>query len=103
MPWKSEKIKLPRELDRRVKITKEDKEKVLKLHRAGWSQRAIAKEIGCSRRAVVFIIYPERKELSRKLYAERRLDGRYYNKEKHVQAVMEHRRYKQSLYLRGLI
>ena|SRR3990167_1765285 len=103
MPYKSEKIKLPREFNRTVKYDQNDKNKIHLLHKSGFSQRAIAREIGCSRRYVQFVLYPEKLEHNKELYAKRRADGRYYNKEKHRQAMTKTRRYKQELYLKGVL
>lgn len=94
MPYTTDKMKLPRVFDRRVKLTSADKKMITKLHRQGMSQRKIASRIGISRRMVIFICYPERLARAKKLYRLRRLDGRYYNREKHRIAIRNTRRYK---------
>lgn len=103
MPYKSAKIPINNELlDRRVKLLQADKEEVRKLHKQGYSMRKLAIEFKVSRRLIAFIIYPER------LKAERERDGkkkwrRYYTKEKHRNYMKRHSRYKQELYIKGLI
>ena len=96
MPYKfdTDKIKLPRESDRRVKLTDDNKAHISLLHEQGLSQRTIAKCVGCSRKMVVFILYPERYEHAKALYKERRKDGRYYDRKKHTQHVSTYRKHK---------
>lgn len=96
-------IKLSRELDRRVKYTEEDKNHVKKLHSDGHSQRAIARQTGISRRYISFILYPERLVKVKEQYKQRRLDGRYYIKEKHREAISNLRKYKRQLLKDGII
>ncbi len=96
MPYKFEtdKIKMPRQHDRRVKLSDDDKARVSLLHDQELSQRAIARAIGCSRGMVVYILYPERLARAKMLYKERRKDGRYYNKKNNTISQRNHRRYK---------
>ena len=91
------KIKLPREADRRVKLTDDDKARINLLHEQGESQRAIARLIPCSRKMVKFIIYPALYEHAKALHKERRKDGRYYDRVKNTTAAREHKRYKQTV------
>ncbi|MCR4323039.1 MAG: helix-turn-helix domain-containing protein [Candidatus Azambacteria bacterium] len=99
MPYKftTNKIKLPREADRRVKLTSDDKARIALLHDQGLSQRAIARAVGCSRRMVVFILYPERLAHAKALYKDRRKDGRYYDRKKNTEATRKHRRHKKEV------
>lgn len=91
-------------LDRRVKLSVEDKELIkAEYEQGGISQRALARKYNVSRRLISFIIFPERAEIAKKQYAERRKDGRYYDKEKHRKAVSNHRKYKKQLQEKGLI
>jgi hypothetical protein len=101
MPYKSEKIKLPRELDRRVKITEEDKEDMKRLHSENIPIREIARryEAKCSRRLIQFVLFPERSHASN-------YPGhwkKYYDKERNTKAIRENRAYKQTLYVKGKI
>jgi hypothetical protein len=100
MPYLTSKkgVLLPRNLDRRVKITEEDKEKIKYLYREeGKPIRFIARvfEGVCSRRAIQYILFPKRLEIVKAQFKERRKDGRYkYTKEKWAETMREHRRYK---------
>jgi len=99
MPYKFEtdKRKIPREKDKRVKLTEEEKEEVKRLY-GQISQRKLAKMFGVSRRLVIFIGCPEKLRRAKELYKERRKDGRYYHKERHTQQVKKHRRYKKTIF-----
>ena len=97
MPYKHEtdRLKLPRHLDRRIKYTDKDKQDVIKLYASGISQRAIARKTGMSRRYVSFILFPDRMEKCKEQFKERRLDRRYYDRETNTCAIRSSRRYKQ--------
>jgi len=97
MPYSHTEKIIPRHLDRRVKITPEKRELLFSMHKKGVSLRGIARELGVSHGLISFILYPERAERNKELYKRRRIDGRYYNKEKHTIATRKHRRYKQSI------
>lgn len=101
MPMRHEKqkIKLPAIYDRRRKITNDEREGIKYLYFIeARGIREIARIFShISRRAIQFIIFPERLEHARALYKERRVDGRYYQKEKNTRAVKEHRRYKRDI------
>jgi hypothetical protein len=60
---KLDKIKIPREQDKRVKITEKDKEEIKDMKAKGYSIHEIARafQAVCSRRMIQFIIYPERR------------------------------------------
>ena len=91
-------LKVSREQDRRVKISDAMRKTIIKRYYAdGISQRQIAMSTGVSRRMVSFILFPEKYEKARQQYKERRLDGRYYNKEKNKMAIQKTREYKKSL------
>lgn len=98
------KIRLPREKNRRIKFTDEDKSTIRGRHANGMSIRAITKtfEKKISRRMVQLILFPDRAARQKEQFKERRKDGRYYNKEKHRLAVKKTRTYKQSLKLKRL-
>ena len=103
MPYISEAIRVQgTEYDSRKKITEEMKQEILK-EEGKLSQRKTARKYGISRRAVTFIWYPERLKRAKELYKIRRLDGRYYNREKHTRAIKKLREKKQDLYVRGVI
>jgi hypothetical protein len=103
MPYKSEKIKLPKELDRRVKLKDKQREEIRNKYATGlYSQRTLAKEYNVSRRLITFILDEEKQKRNAELLKERKLDGRYKpTKEEWAKTVREHRKYKQELYLQG--
>ena len=103
MPYKSEKIKLSREQDRRKKLTDEQREEVRNKYSTGlYSQRTLAKEYNVSRRLISFVLDEEKQKRNAELFKIRKSDGRYKpTKEEWAKTVKEHRRYKQGLYLKG--
>lgn len=103
MPYKSEKIKLSKELDRRVKLTDKQREEIRDKYATGlYSQRTLAKEYNVSRRLITFVLDEEKQKRNAELLKERKLDGRYKpTKEEWAKTVREHRKYKQELYLKG--
>lgn len=105
MPRKSDEIAINNpSLDKRVKLTDEDRINIKKEHDAGTiSINALARKYNVSKRLIQFNLYPERQAKAKKDYAERRKDGRYYDKEKHTEAVKRHRDHKKELYQGGLI
>jgi len=99
MPYKFEtdKRKIPREKDNRVKLTEEEREEIKSLY-GQISQRKLAKLFGVSRRLVIFIGCPEKLRRAKELYKERRKDGRYYKKERHTKHIKKYRRHKKSIF-----
>ena len=105
MSYISEHIKLPRALDRRVRLTKEDKEDIRARYKQGEIIRGIARAYKgiCSRRLIQFIIFPERLKAVQDRNREQQHWKKYYNRKQLTQAVANLRRYKQDLYLKGII
>ena len=103
MPYKSEKIKLPKEYDRRIKLTDEQREEIRMKYATGlYSQRALAREYGVSRRLITFVIDDTKYQKCKEQFKERRADGRYKpDKKEWAKTIREHRHYKQKLYLDG--
>lgn len=103
MPYKSEKIKLSREQDRRVKLTSQQREAIRGKYATGCcSQRELAKEYGVSKRLIQFVLDEEKALRAAEQLKERRKDGRYSpTKEARSKTMREHRRYKQALYNAG--
>lgn len=104
MPRKSDSIAInnPKH-DKRVKLTDTDKEQIKKDRELGSSIHGLSKQYGVSRRSIQFILYPERLEKSNADFAERRKDGRYYDKDKHKEYVKAHRNHKKELHNAGLL
>lgn len=98
MPYKfeTEKKRIPRELNRNVKLSLEDREQI-KREYGTISQRKLAKRWGVSRRLIVFI--GDEEQYKKNL--ENRKGKSYYNKEKNTQYMRKHRQYKQKLNLKG--
>lgn len=103
MPYKSERIKLSKEQDRRIKLTDDQREEIRNKYSTGlYSQRTLAKEYNVSRRLISFILDEEKQKRNAELFKIRKSDGRYKpTKEEWAKTVREHRRYKQELYLKG--
>lgn len=94
MPYLSEKKNLPLSLDRRVKLSEEDRKKIIAL-KGSMSQRECWKLFNISRSTVQYLWNPARLLQIKAWYAERRKDGRYYDREKHKEAMKSTRRWKQ--------
>jgi len=97
MPYKFEtkKTRLPKEFDRRRKLTDKDKVEILKLYKDGLFVREIARrfEHKVCRRTIQFILFPEKR-----LKMMKNRDWRdYYDKEVWTKTMREHRRYKQKI------
>lgn len=85
MPYKIEyeHKKMQKEDKKNWKLTQEQKTEIKKLYETGlYSQRQLASQYKVSRRLIVFCIYPEKYEKSRKDFKDRQKTGIYYNKEK---------------------
>ena len=95
--YEYQKIKLPRNKDRRRSITDKERREVLHLFRAGVAIREITRQIKHSRRAIQFIIYPDRLEKVKRAAKDRGQSARSYAKvrgKKWAATIREHRRYK---------
>ena len=103
MPYTSEKIKLSREQDRRIKLTEDQREEIRAKYETGlYSQRALAREYNVSRRLITFVLDADKYRRAREQFKARRRDGRYKpTKSEWAETQREHRRYKQSLYVKG--
>lgn len=97
MPYKTDKIRLKPDQDRRIKLTEEDKKEIIELSERGKSQRWLADFFGVSRRLIQFIIFPEKLAENKKRREERGGWRIYYDKEKHAQYTRSHRRYKHEI------
>lgn len=95
-------LRLAPEQDRRRKLSDEQKEEIRQLYAAGaGSMKALADRYHVSRSTVQLIINPDSaqrvKEYTRDHWRE------YHDRERSTRAVRETRRYKQRLYLAGLL
>lgn len=105
MPRKSDSIPINNEkLDRRVKLTQEEKDEIFQLYQIGdTSQRKLATQFGVSRRSIQFILDPDKLVENKKRREERGGTARYYDKESHAKSMKEHRDYKKQLFQEGKI
>lgn len=93
MPYKidTDHVRLPRHLDRRVKLTTHDIQRIKTLYREGVGVREITRRMQkVSRRMIQFTIWPERLVQAKKL----RDGSKYYNRKKHTIAMRLTRRYR---------
>lgn len=103
MPYKSERIKLPESLDRRVKLTTETKDVIRHKYKTGaYSMQALANEYKVSKKTILLIVNPESKRKNDERMKEHWKDYAK-TKEERNQIANEHRHYKHQLYLDGKI
>lgn len=99
MPYKTDKIAIKDPfLTKSVRLLPCQKERVIDLYNIGYSINGLSRLFKVSKRLIQFIIFPDRKEKAKMLFAERQKTKRYYNKEKHKTATKKHRRYKKELF-----
>ena len=106
MPYKfeSEKLLVPREYDKRIKLTQEQKELIKHLYETtDTSQRKLATQFGVSRRLIQFIIDPEKQKANLQAREARGGSKQYYNKETHAKTMKAHREHKRALYGASLL
>ena len=102
MPYKHITMHIKPEHNRRVKLDEETKEEI-RANPDGLSQRKLAALYGVSRRLITFILDPQKLADNKAARALRGGSKVYYNKEKNTVAQREHRQYKQTLMLSGLL
>ena len=100
MPYKHINYKIPKELDRRCKLSNDDRETIRSL-KDKYSQRQLAKMFDVSRRLIQFILYPDKYKENLERRKERGGSKQYYDKDKWRNTMKEHRSYKQELYLKN--
>lgn len=105
MPRKSDSIPINNpKLDKRVKLTDEDRNSIRAEYETGTiSINGLSRKYNVNKRLIQFILFPERQERAKQLFAERQKDGRYYDKEKHRKSIKKHRDHKKELYGKGLL
>lgn len=99
MPYKFEtqKLKIPRELNRTIKLTEKDKEEIKELYKTGkWSHRTLAEKYKVSKTLIGLVLNPERLEAVKKRRKEHASE--YYHKEKQKEYKRNERQYKYELY-----
>jgi hypothetical protein len=100
MPYKSDTLKINNiKLDRRVKLSPEQKEEIISLYKTGdYTIRGLTRIYEVSRRLIQFILFPDRLKKNVDNYHERGGWEAYYNKNKHAEYMKTHRKYKYKLY-----
>lgn len=84
--------------DRRVRFSDSDKEEIRYKHKQGASICSLAKDYEVHKRAIQFVIYPERYEHAKMLARKRRADGRYKPTSEQQRVLMaDHRAHKRAL------
>ena len=97
MPYKNRKMKIPRELDRRVRVTEEMSENMLTMYRDGASLHAIAREFGVDRKTVKRYVVPGYIEEMSAIRKARKPWLVYYDKDRWRELMKGHRHYKREL------
>ena len=105
MPIKSEinHLLIPKEFDRRIKLTDEDKANIISFHSKGISQRALARYFNVSRRLISFVLFPDRLVINKQKRLESGGSKQYYNKEKQRLYSQKTREYRKQLELQNLL
>lgn len=102
MPYKCADMPIPKQFDRRIKLTDQERVDIIKLHNEGMATRAIARLYPhVSRGLIVFVIYPERLQRAYNRAQENENWRKYYDKKKRNRYMRNHRRYKYKLYKKG--
>lgn len=103
MPYKSEKLKLPPEYDRRRKLSDEQKDEMRHKYSTGlYSLNGLAKEYNVSKKSVLLIVNPESKRKNDQRIKEHWKDYAPTKTERNAIA-REHRKYKNELHKNGKI
>lgn len=103
MPYKSEAIPLRGLQDRRRKLTDEDRAQIRQLYESGgFCLKSLAEKFHVNKSTVHAIVNPDRADY---VHEYRKAHWREYrmSTEDRAAAQREHRRYKQNLYLAGVL
>ena len=101
MPYKSEKIKLKGLQDRRKRLTDEQRKEIEDLYGTGcFSLNDLAKRFSVSKKTILLIVNKDSAEKAKQYRKEHWKDWHRVGEE-HNKAIMNTRRYKQSLMLKG--
>ena len=101
MPYKNATMKIPRELDRRRRVTEDMAENMRTIYRDGASIRSIALEFSVDRRTVKWHVLPEYREAEREKQRAGKTWREKYDRERAREYMKEHRRYKRTLEKEG--
>ena len=105
MPRRSDETPINnKKLDRRIKLTEDDKELIRWLREEEKiSQQKLADQFGVSKRLIQFVLNPEKQKKNFELRQKRGGTKQYYDKDKHRDYIRDHREYKKDLFNKGLI
>ncbi len=102
MTYKSDTMRLPAQLDRRVKLLPCQRRMIPVMYASGlYSGNGLAREWKVSKRVIQFILCPDRQIKNLKDRAGRGGSKQYYDKTENTAAVRNSRRYKHECYKRG--
>lgn len=103
MPSRYETLNVPKEYDRRRKLTDEQKEQIIKEYtEENISMRQLARKYHVSRTLIKITVDPENKA-KRAAYSREYLKAHPISKEKRNEYARNHRHYKKELYETGKI
>lgn len=104
MPSPIDNLRIPPQLDGRRKITPEQKQLVKDLYHINRKGiREITRIVGCSRRSVQFILFPERLKAVQDRAREVKRWEPYNTKEIRLEVMRKHRAKKRDLVAKGLL
>jgi len=102
MPYKHTEKLIPTKLKRSAKLTQEDKDEMKRIYKlGGTSYRELGALFGVTKSMAIFAVNPDRQKKNYALRVARGGSKQYYDKDKHREAMKEHRYHKQELYLKG--
>lgn len=102
MPYKCEKIPMPIQKDKRIKLLPCQKIAIKNMFATGlYSINGLAKLWKVSKRLIQFILFPERQQKNLQDREARGGSKQYYSTEYNTKTMKNHRHYKQELYLKG--
>lgn len=100
--FETEKLKIRKEDDKRIKLSDDDKDNLKRLFSTGeYSIHELSNMFGVCRRTIQFILFPERYEKNKELRELRGGSKIYYDKETQKKYMKTHRQHKKDLYYQG--
>ena len=97
MPYKTEKLRLPPELDRRRKLSDEQKDEIRHKYSTGlYSLNGLAREYGVSKKTVLLIVNPESKRKNDEHIKDHWRDYAPTSEQRNA-TMREHRAYKNKI------
>lgn len=103
MPYISEKLKVGKENDRRLKLNDFQRLSIIRLYKEGGTFRGLAREFKVDRRTIKNIVFPDFYKKQLEKYKLDKHWKKYYNCEKSTKAHRDYSRYKYSLYKKGVL